>query len=81
MFNGRKSIINISTIRTDLVLITMIELFFIVLIVGSYVDARSDEVVTIQPGFALQDYLCNGTLLSNITVVLDGGEHRISSEN
>ena len=58
----------------------MIALYIIVLIVGSYVDAMSDQVVTIQPGFALQDYLCNGTLLSNITVVLDGGEHRLSSE-
>ena len=58
----------------------MIELLFIVLIVESYVDARSDEVVTFQPGFALQDYLCNGALQSNITVVLDDGEHRISSE-
>ena len=58
----------------------MIALLFIVLIVGRYVDARSDQVVTIQPGYALQDYLCNGTLQSNITVVLDGGEHRLSSE-
>ena len=58
----------------------MIELLFIVLIAGSYVDARFDQVVTIQPGYALQDYLCNGTLQSNITVMLDDGEHRISSE-
>ena len=34
---------------------------------------------TIPPDYALQDvdYLCNGLLKSNTTVVLDGGEHRI----
>ena len=33
------------------------------------------------PDYALQDvdYLCNGSLKSNTTVVLDGGEHRIST--
>ena len=36
---------------------------------------------TILPDYALQDvdYLCNGSLKSNTTVVLDGGEHRIST--
>ena len=36
---------------------------------------------TIPPDFALQDvdYLCDGSLKSNTTVVLDGGEHRIST--
>ena len=36
---------------------------------------------TIPPDYALQDvdYLCNGSLKSNTTVVLDGGEHRIST--
>ena len=47
----------------------MIELLFIVLIVGSYVDAMSDQVVTMQPGYALQDYLCNGTLQSIISLL------------
>ena len=49
---------------------------------GSYVDVMSDEVnltATIPPGYALQDYLCSGPLKSNTTVVLDDGEHRISS--
>ena len=42
----------------------------------------SDEVnltATIPPGYALQDYLCSGPLKSNTTVVMDDGEHRISS--
>ena len=51
---------------------------------SSCVVARSHQdntTVTIPPGYALQDYLCNGTLQPNITVVLDGdGEHLISSE-
>ena len=36
---------------------------------------------TIPPDYALQDvdYLCNGSLKSNTTVVLEGGEHRIST--
>ena len=62
----------------------MIEMLIIVFILGSCVVARSDQdntTVTIPPGYALQDYLCNGTLQSNITVLLDGdGEHLISSE-
>ena len=61
----------------------LIEMLVIVFILGSCVVARSDQVnttVTIPPGYALQDYLCNGTRQSNITVVLDDGEHRISSE-
>ena len=44
---------------------------------------RSDQVnttVTIPPGSDLQDYLCSGPLQSNMTVVLEGGEHRISSQ-
>ena len=44
---------------------------------------RSDEAnttVTIPPGSALQDYLCSGPLQSDITIVLEDGEHRISSE-
>ena len=58
-------------------------MLIIVFILGSCVVARSDQVnttVTIPPGYALQDYLCNGTLQPNITIVLDDGEHRISSE-
>ena len=50
-------------------------------LLGSYV--RSDQVnttVTIPPGSALQDYLCSGPLQSNMTVVLEDGEHRIASQ-
>ena len=39
----------------------------------------SNLTATIPPGYALQDYLCSGPLKSNPTVVLDDGEHRISS--
>ena len=42
----------------------------------------SDEVnltATIPPGYALQDYLCSGSLKSNTIVVLDDGEYRIAS--
>ena len=42
----------------------------------------SDEVsltATIPPGYDLQDHLCSGPFKSNTTVVLDDGEHRISS--
>ena len=51
-------------------------------VLGSYVVVMSDEVsltATIPPGYALQDYLCSGPFKSNTTVVLDDGEHRISS--
>ena len=51
-------------------------------VLGSYVVVMSAEVnltATIPPGYALQDYLCSGPLESNTTVVLDDGEHRISS--
>ena len=47
-------------------------------ILGSYVVSLT---ATIPPDYALQDvdYLCNGSLKSNTTVVLDGGEHCIST--
>ena len=47
-------------------------------ILGSYVVSIT---ATIPPDYALQDvdYLCNGSLKSNATMVLDGGEHRIST--
>ena len=47
-------------------------------ILGSYVVSLT---ATIPPDYALQDvdYLCNGSLKSNTTVVLDGGDHRIST--
>ena len=60
----------------------IIDLFIALSLLGSYV--RSDQVnttVTIPPGSALQDYLCCGPLQSNMTVVLEGGEHIISSES
>ena len=62
----------------------MIEMVLILSILGSYVVVMSEEVsltsgATIPPGYALQDYLCSGPLKSNTTVVLDDGEHCISS--
>ena len=56
----------------------------VIAVLGSYVVVMSDEVnltATIPPGYALQDYLCSGPLKSNTTVVLDDGEHRISSDH
>ena len=60
----------------------MIQILFVLSALGSYLVVMSDEVnltATIPPGYALQDYLCSGPLKSNTTVVLDDGEHRISS--
>ena len=47
-------------------------------ILGSYVVSLT---ATIPPDYALQDvdYLCNGSLKSNTTVVLDDGKHRLST--
>ena len=59
----------------------IIDLLIALSLLGSYV--RSDQVnttVTIPPGSALQDYLCSGPLQSNMTVVLEDGEHRIASQ-
>ena len=59
----------------------IINLFIALSLLGSYV--RSDQVnttVTIPPGSALQGYLCSGQLQSNMTVVLEDGEHRIASQ-
>ena len=63
--------------------VMMIQMDLVLSVLGSYEVVMSDEVnltATIPPGYALQDYLCNGPLKSNTTVVLDDGEHRISSE-
>ena len=60
----------------------MIQMVLVLSVLGSYVIVMSNEVsftATIPPGYALQDYLCSGPLKSNTTVVLDDGEHRISS--
>ena len=63
----------------------MIQIVLVLSVLGSYVVVMSDEVnltATIPPGYALQDYLCSGPLnyiKSNTTIVLDDGEHRISS--
>ena len=60
----------------------IIDLFIALSLLGSYVT-RSDQVnttITIPPGSALQDYLCSGPLQSNMTVVLEDGEHRIASQ-
>ena len=43
------------------------------------ISDQANLTATIPPGYALQDYLCSGPLKSNTTVVLDDGEHRISS--
>ena len=62
--------------------VMMIQMVLVLCALGSYVVVMSDEVnltATIPPGYALQDYLCSGPLMSNTTVVLDDGEHRISS--
>ena len=58
------------------VMVTKMLLVFTVL--GSFVVVMSDQV-TLPPGYALQDYLCGGPLKSNTTVVLDDGEHLIST--
>ena len=60
----------------------IIDLLIALSLLGSHVT-RSDHVnttVTIPPGSALQDYLCSGPLQSNMTVVLEDGEHRIASQ-
>ena len=60
----------------------MIQMVIVLCLLESYVVVMSDEVkltATIPPGYGLQDYLCSGPLKSNTTVVLDDGEHRISS--
>ena len=62
--------------------IMIIDLFIALSLLGSHIT-RSDQVnttVTIPPGSALQDYLCSGPLQSNMTVVLEDGEHRIASQ-
>ena len=61
------------------VLLMFIVLSFLV----RYVAATSNQInpsITIQRGSALQDYLCSGHLKSNVTIALDDGEHRLSSE-
>ena len=66
--------------------IEMIEILLLLSVLGSYAIAISDQfnlTVTIPPGYALQNYLCNGSLKSNtntsVHVLLDEGEHRIST--
>ena len=58
-------------------------LIVLIFVLGSCVVVISDQVnltATIPPGYALQDYLCNGSLMFNATtVVLDNGEYRIFS--
>ena len=53
----------------------MTHMTLVLSILGNYVVSLT---ATIPPDYALQDvdYLCNGSLKSNTTVVLDGGEHR-----
>ena len=58
---------------------TMVQMLFLSSVLGSYVAVMSYQVPIPTTGYALQDYLCNGPLKSNTTVVLDDGEHRISS--
>ena len=47
-------------------------------VLGGYAVVKS-KVIVISPGDSLQNYLCNGSLQSNTTLVLGTGEHRISS--
>ena len=66
----------------------MIEISLLVSVLGSYAIAISDQfnlTVTIPPGYALQNYLCSGSLKSNTggnrptTVVLDDTMENIAS--
>ena len=64
----------------------MIEISLLLSVLGSYAIAISDQfnlTVTIPSGYALQNYLCSGSLNSNtnttVHVLLDDGEHRIST--
>ena len=61
----------------------MIQMLLVLSILGSFMVGMSDRVnlsATIPPGrYAIQDYLCNGLLKSNMTIELGDGEHRISS--
>ena len=58
------------------IMMRMTHTILVLSILWSYVVSLT---ATIRPDCALQDvdYLCNGSLKSNTTVVLDGGEHRI----
>ena len=60
------------------IMMTLTHMVLVLSILGSYVVSLT---ATIPPDYAVQDvdYLCNGSLKSNTTVVLDGGEHRIST--
>ena len=65
-----------------MIFVMLIEMLTVLSLPGCYVVAKSDQInpiVTIQPGSALQDYLCNGHLKSKMTVALVDGEYRISS--
>ena len=60
----------------------IIDLLIALSLLENYVT-RSDQVnttITIPPGSALQNYLCSGPLQSNMTVVLEDGEHRPSKK-
>ena len=72
--------------NSDYFIEMMIEILLLLSVLGSYAIAISDQfnlTVTIPPGYALQNYLCSGSLKSNTTttvhVLLDDGEHRIST--
>ena len=65
-----------------MIFVMLIEMSTVLSLLGRYVVAKSDQInpfLTIQPGSALQDYLCNGHLKSKMTVALVDGEYRISS--
>ena len=57
----------------------MVQMLVVLSVLGSDVVVLSDQVPIPTTGDALQHYLCSGPLRSNTTVVLDEGEHRISS--
>ena len=58
---------------------TIFQILFVLSALGCYVVVLSDQVLIATAGYALQDYLCSEPLESNTTVMLDDGEHRVSS--
>ena len=60
----------------------MVQMLFVlsVLCVVVIISDQVNLTATIPPGYALQDYICSGPIMSNdTTVVLEDGEYRISS--
>ena len=62
----------------DLMTIHMLLVLSVLWSLGVCLSDRVNLIVTVPPGYALQDYLCSGLLKSNMAIELDEGEHRIS---